>query len=165
MGTQLACPKRGRAPEFSAHFYCGQTAGCRCIKMTLVKEIGLSPGDFVFDVDPAPSPKRSGAPNFRSTSSSSAWIKMPLGTEVNVGLGDVLDGVAAPLSKGQPPVFGSGLLWPNAWMDEDATWYRSRPRPRPHCIRRGPSSPRKGYSSPPLFGSSIVATVAHLSHC
>jgi len=144
MGTQLACPKRGRAPEFSAHFYCGQTAGCRCIKMTLVKEIGLSPGDFVFDVDPAPSPKRSGAPNFRSTSSSSAWIKMPLGTD---------------------PVFGSGLLWPNAWMDEDATWYRSRPRPRPHCIRRGPSSPRKGYSSPPLFGSSIVATVAHLSHC
>ena len=44
---------------------------------------------------------------------------MPLGTEVNVGSGDVvLDGVAAPPKGGaQPPVFGSCLLWPTAgWM-------------------------------------------------
>ena len=33
--------KGGRAPQFSAHFYCGQTAGC--IKMP------LSPCDFVLD--------------------------------------------------------------------------------------------------------------------
>jgi len=32
------------------------------------------------------------------------------------------------------PIFGPCLLWPNGWMDEDATWYGSRPRPRPHCI-------------------------------
>jgi len=52
------------------------------------------------------------------------------------------------------------------WMDEDATWYRSRPRPRPHCIRRGSSSPRKGHHSSPSFPPmSIVATVAHLSYC
>ena len=38
-------------------------------------------------------------------------------------------------------IFGPCLLWPNGWMDEDATCYGSRPRPRPHCIRRGPSSP------------------------
>jgi len=31
---------------------------------------------------------------------------------------------------------------------EDATWYGSRARPRPQCIRWGPSSPRKGHSSP-----------------
>ena len=36
-------------------------------------------------------------------------------------------------------------------MNEDATWYGSRPRPRPHCITRGPSSPRKGHSSPPFL--------------
>jgi len=49
---------------------------------------------------------------------------MPLGTEVNLGLGDVvLDGVAAPppLKGAQPPVLGLCLLWPNGWMDEDAT--------------------------------------------
>jgi len=49
---------------------------------------------------------------------------MPLGTEVNLGPGDlVLDGVAAapPLEGAQQPVFGSCLLWTNRWMDEDAT--------------------------------------------
>ena len=40
-----------------------------------------------------------------------------------------------------------GLLWLNGWMDQDATWYGDRPRPRPHCARWGPSSPtQKGHS-------------------
>ena len=51
----------GRAPtQFSAHFYCGQTAGC--IKMPLGMEVGLSPGDFVLDGDPAPVPKKGRSP-------------------------------------------------------------------------------------------------------
>jgi len=54
-GDPAPLPKRGRAPQFSAHFYCGQTAGC--IKMQLGMEVGLSPGDFVLDGDPAPSQK------------------------------------------------------------------------------------------------------------
>jgi len=42
-------------------------------------------------------------------------------------------------------------------MDEDATWYRSRPRPRPHCIRRGPTSARNGHRAPPhLFGPCLL---------
>jgi len=67
----------------------------------------------------------------------------------------------------QPPIFVHCPLWPNDWMDEDATWYGSRPRPRPHCVRRGPSSARKGHSSPPpsFRPMSVVATVAHLSYC
>jgi len=40
------------------------------------------------------------------------------------------------------------VLWPNGWMHQDATWCRGRPRPRPHCVRWGPSSPRKGHSTP-----------------
>ena len=59
--------KGGRAPQFSAHLYCGQTAGC--IKMPHGMEVGLSPGNFVLDWDTAPYPKRDGAPpNFRPTS-------------------------------------------------------------------------------------------------
>jgi len=33
-----------------------------------------------------------------------------------------------------------GLLWPNSWMDHDATWYGGRPWPRWHCVRWTPSS-------------------------
>ena len=45
-----------------------------------------------------------------------------------------------------------GLLWPNGWVDQDVTWYGGRPQPRPHCVRWGPSSPRKGaQQSHPLF--------------
>ena len=52
----------------------------------------------------------------------------------------------------------TGLLWPNGWMDQDATWYGGRPRPRPHCVRWGPSSPERGTAAPATFRPmSIVA--------
>ena len=46
---------------------------------------------------------------------------MPLGPEVGLGRGHiVLDG--DPFPKGaQPPILGPWLLWPNGWMDQDAT--------------------------------------------
>ena len=51
----------GGAPrQFSAHFYCGQTAGC--IKMPLGMEVGLIPGDFVLNEDPAAPPKKEAEP-------------------------------------------------------------------------------------------------------
>jgi len=58
METQSSLPNKGSgAPcQFPAHFYCAQTAGC--IKMPLGMEVGLSPGEFVLDGDPAPLPKR-----------------------------------------------------------------------------------------------------------
>jgi len=54
-------PKKGSepAPQFSTNFYCAKTAGC--ITMPLGMQVGLSPGDFVFDGDPAPSQKGGGA--------------------------------------------------------------------------------------------------------
>jgi len=57
--------KGGGAPtQFSAHIYCGQTAGW--IKMALGMEVGLGPGHIVLDGDPAPLPKREQSPpNFR----------------------------------------------------------------------------------------------------
>jgi len=62
--TQLPSEKKGRSPppQFSDHFYCDQTAGC--IKMPFGMAVGLSPGDFVLDGDPAPSPKRAEPPIF-----------------------------------------------------------------------------------------------------
>jgi len=69
--------------------------------MPLGMEVGLSPGDFALDGDPAPSPKRGRSPQFSAhvyCGQTAAWIKMPLGTEVGLGLRDiVLGGDPAPL--------------------------------------------------------------------
>ena len=56
-----------------------------------------------------------------------------------------------------PPImFGPCLLWPSAWMDQDATWYRARTRPRGYCVTWAPTSHRKGHSSLPLFGPCLL---------
>ena len=50
---------------------------------------------------------------------------MPLGREVGLDPSNiVLDGTQLPLPKegAKPTVFGACLLWPNSWMDKDATW-------------------------------------------
>jgi len=63
--------KRGTAPYFSAHVYCGQTAGW--IEMPLGTKVGLCPGNIVFDADPAP-PPRVRAPNFQPMSVVAKWL-------------------------------------------------------------------------------------------
>ena len=51
-GDPAPSPQRGWSPpQFLAHFYCGQTAGC--IKMPLGMEVDLRPVDFVLNGDPA----------------------------------------------------------------------------------------------------------------
>ena len=94
-------------------------------------------------------------------------MKMPLGVKVGLGPGHiVVDRDPAPLpEKGaQPPIFGPCLLWPNGWMDQDATWYHGgRPRPRPQCARWGPSFPPK---QPPIFWPiSVMAKWMDKSRC
>ena len=79
--------------------------------------------------------------------------------QVSLGPGHiVLDGDPAPSTKGtQPPVFGPYLLWPNGWMDQDATWYGGRPLPKRHYVRWRPSSPlEKGGTVPPIFGPCLL---------
>jgi len=42
-------------------------------------------------------------------------------------------------------------------MDQDATWYGGRPRPRRHCVRWGLSSPHgKGTATPPLLSGRCL---------
>jgi len=56
------CVRGGPRSRFSAHVYCGQTAGWMQLILGMV--VGLSPSDFVLDGDPAaPSPKRGRAPS------------------------------------------------------------------------------------------------------
>ena len=85
--------------------------------MPLGMEVGLGPGDFVLDGDPAPLPKR--GPQFSAhvyCGQTAGWIKTALGMEVGLSPGHILlDGNPAPLPrKGiEPPIFGPCLLWPN----------------------------------------------------
>ena len=54
-------------------------------------------------------------------------------------------------------------MWPNGWLDQDATWYGGRPRPG-HIVLDGDqaSSNRKGHSSSPHFRS--LRTKACVNH-
>ena len=74
---------------------------------------------------------------------------MLFGTEVGLGPGDiVIDGdLAPPRRRGIAPIFGPCLLWPNGWMDQDATWS--------HCVRWEPSPPPQG-AQPPIFGPCLL---------
>ena len=117
--------------------------------------------------DPAPPPQRGRAPNFRSISIEAKQLhgsRHHLVWTVEVGLGPddiVLDGDPAPPHQkgGKAPstIFGSCLLWPNGWMDQDDTWHEGGAWSRPHCARWGPSSPpqnqKKGQS--PQFSANF----------
>ena len=78
---------------------------------------------------PSPLPKKGAEPlppHFRPMSivATVAHLKMPLGTEVGLGLRDIVFDVdpATPRKRAHPPhpIFGLCLLWPNGRMDEDA---------------------------------------------
>jgi len=73
--------------------------------MPLGMEIGLGPGDFVLDGDPAlPPPKVGTAPQFSTDVNAGqtvGYIRVPLGTDVDLGPGDiVLDADPAPPKGG-----------------------------------------------------------------
>ena len=76
-------------------------------------EVGLGPGDFVFDGDPAPSSRKRTQPATQFLAyvycgQTAVWIKMALGTEVNLGPGDVVlvgDLVPIPKKGAEPPNF------------------------------------------------------------
>jgi len=135
--------------------------------MPLGMEVDLSPGDFVFDGDPAPPEKGGVVPPFSAHvcyGQTAAWIKVPLGTAIGLGPDDiVLDGDAAPLPKRgrsllpnfRPmSIVGKQLdvsRWHLAWR-----W----PWSRPHCAGWGPSCPPqkegRAHPLPPIFGPFLL---------
>jgi len=109
--------------------------------MKLGMEVGLGPGHTVLEGDPAP--KNAAQHTFWPIycGQMAGWIKMPLGTEVSLSPGHiVLNGDPLPPHRGKaaPSIFGPCLLWPNGWMDQDATWYIGRPS----------FPPKKGIAAP-----------------
>jgi len=81
-----AQPKKGRSPQFSAHVYCGQTAGC--IRISLDTEAVLGSGDTVYRWRPSSPYEKGHSPQFSAhvcCGQTAGWIKMPFGTEVGLG--------------------------------------------------------------------------------
>ena len=77
--------------------------------MALGMEVGLGPGDFVFDEDPA-TPRTEGTPTTIQflahvyCGQTTGWMKTPLGTEVDLGPGHiVLDGSQLCEKRAQQP--------------------------------------------------------------
>ena len=163
METQPAPPKGGRAPsQFSANFYCAQTAGCT--KLSLGVEVGLRTGDFVLDGEPAPLLKRGRSPlhNFRPIyilakrlDASKCHLVWMLASAQGICVRWRPSLPSPTKGAGPPPNFGSCLFWPNGLMDQDANWYEGRPRLRPLCVTWAPSSPTKK-AHPPMFGPCLL---------
>jgi len=125
-------------------------------------EVGLGPRRIVLDGDLDPLREkgdraRTKFPAHFYYGQTAGYIKKP--PVMDVGFSPsyfALDGdPAPPPQKGSgPPIFGPCLLWSNGWMDQDATWYGCRPRPRRHCVTWGPSSPQR--AQPPIFGPCLL---------
>ena len=69
----------------------------------------------------------------------------------------MLDGDPAPLPKGaEPPIFGQYLLWPNGWIDQDATWYGVGLGPSDIALDGDPAPrPTKGGRASSQFSAHI----------
>jgi len=108
-GPSYPPQKGGRVPQFSAHLYCGQTAGC--IKMPLGMKVGLRPGDFVLDGTQPPPQKGAEPPIFVHVycDERAGWIK-PLGMKLGLGPGHTVlnrGPTSPPHKKGAHPNFRS----------------------------------------------------------
>ena len=131
-----------------------------CIKKPFGMEVGLSRGDFVLDGDPASRPlKGHSPPNFQSMSVVAKRLDglikmaMALGMEVGLGPGELVFGGDPAIQKQRVHPLPPSYFQTAGWM-KNATWYGSRPRSMPHCIRRAPSAVRNGHSSP-LFSARV----------
>jgi len=100
--------------------------------MALGMEVGLGPGDFVFDGDPAATPRTEAHPPPPSfwpmfnCGQTAGWMKTPLGTiEVDLGPGHtVLDGSQLSSVRNghsRHHLFGPCLLWPAPRSPSSAT--------------------------------------------
>jgi len=100
---------------------------------------------------------------------TAAWIKMPLGTEVELGLLDIVFDVdpATPRKKGHihPTQFLA-----HVYCSQMAGWMKTLLGTEVdlgpgHIVLDGVPAPAKGAQQPHFRPMSIVATVANLSYC
>ena len=157
MGTQVPVPKGAQPPPIFGPYLLWSKRGMN--QDATCYGARPQPRWLCVRWEPSPLPQKGQSLAHFSThdycGQTAAWIKMPIRTEVGLVLRDIVFDVdpATPRKKAHPN-FGPCLLWPNGWMGEDAAWYGRRPRPRPHCTRRDPSSRKRGTVAP-LFSAHV----------
>jgi len=141
--------------------------------MPLGNDIDLSPGDIVLDGDQAP-PKGHSPPTFQPMSIVAKQLngsrchlvqRYALAQATLCQMGTQLPLQNSPRRAQPCPNFRPMSVVAQSWMDQDATWYGARPRPRQHCVRWGPSSPpptKKGHIFIVAKGSPVSATAERL---
>jgi len=122
--------------------------------MSLGMEVGLRPGDFVLDGDPTPPPKK--AAERPSQFLAHVYCDQTAGWRwalVQATLWYTRTHLPPQKGGGAPSqIFGPFLLWPNRWLNQDATCYGGRSRPRRLCVSWG-LPPQTGRRVPsPTFG-------------
>jgi len=164
--------KRGTAPQFSAHVYCGQTTGW--IKIPLGMEEGLGSGHIVLDGNAAPPSKRGRAPTFRPMLIVAKRLDRPrchvLGTKVDLGPGNiVLDADPAPT---RPPWRHSPQFSAHVCCGETAGWIKmplgtkGGLSPGQSVLHEDPALSTKRDRTPQCLARVYCGqTVAHLSYC
>jgi len=119
---------------------------------------------------PSPPKRDTVAPNFRPMCvvAKRQWIKMLLGTEIGLSL------ALATYIRWRPPKGTPALQFStHVCCDQTVGWIKMPLLVRRkvsaysrQCVRWGSSSPKKGHSTPPLFGHVYCGqTVAHFRYC
>jgi len=91
----------------------------------------------------------------RSAYANFITCKSPSTTELTFHVCKTVRPMLLGLCLSVCPVCDVGVLWPNGWMEQHATWYGGRPLSWPHCVRWGPSSPN-GAQRPPIFDPCLL---------
>jgi len=169
-GDPALPPLKGYSPQFSANVRCGQTTGWT--KMSLGMEVGLGPGDFVFDENPAPKRKSHSPhpivgpcllwPNGLMDQLYATWYGgKPLPRRRSVRW------VAAPPKRGTTLQFsvhvycGKTAGWMKMPLGTFFGWMKTLLGAEVdigpcHCVRRGPSCLANRAQQPPLFSPCLL---------
>jgi len=169
-GPTSPSPK-GAVSKFLVIVRCGQMAGWT--KMPLGMEAGLSPGDFVFDGDPAPSPQIKGHSPHPIFGACLLWQKGWMdqdatwyGSKHRHRRRCVRWSCSSPLLKGVQPQF---LV--HVYCGQTAGWIKTPLgmevdlSPGHFVLDGSPAIGKRGTAAPSFRPMPIVATVAHLSYC
>jgi len=120
--------------------------------MPLGMEVGLSLGNIVLDGTSSPSPKGARPPIFGQCpfGQTAGWIKMPLGTEVNLGPDDVVSDGGTTLQFSIHVYCGQTAVWMKTPLSTEVHLVPG------HIVLEGTQFPAKGAQQPPLFGPCLV---------